>query len=71
MKLTFAVVANSAAQMQSPSFSRSASSVTRTISPRFSAARQSSTVSTLSFMMNVFSESNYYAGKEPSRTSAT
>ena len=45
MKLTFAVVANSAAQMQSPSFSRSSSSVTTTISPRFSAARHSSTES--------------------------
>jgi hypothetical protein len=31
MKFTFSSVANSAAQMQSPSFSLSASSVTRTI----------------------------------------
>ena len=43
MKLTFAVVADSAAQMQSPSFSRSASSVTTTTSPRLSAAMHSST----------------------------
>ena len=49
MKFTFAVVANSAAQMQSPSFSRSSSSVTTMISPRRSAARQSSTVSNFIF----------------------
>ena len=45
MKLTFSGVANSAAQMQSPSFSRSASSVTSTISPRLSASRHSSMLS--------------------------
>ena len=45
MKLTLWVVANSAAQMQSPSFSRSSSSVTTMISPRRRAARQSSTES--------------------------
>ena len=33
MKLTFSVVANSAAQMRSPSFSRSGSSVQRIILP--------------------------------------
>src|SRR5574344_147617 len=48
MKLTFASVACSAAQMQSPSFSRSASSVTRMISPRLRASRQFSTVSNIS-----------------------
>ena len=50
MKLTFSVVANSAAQMQSPSFSRSASSVTTTISPALRAARQSSIVSNSLFI---------------------
>ena len=45
MKFTLSRVANSAAQMQSPSFSRSASSVTRTMRPRLRSSRQSSTES--------------------------
>ena len=42
MKLTFSTVAKRAAHTQSPSFSRSASSVTSTISPRRSASSPAS-----------------------------
>ena len=42
--LTFSVVANCAAQMRSPSFSRSGSSITRTHLPARRASRASSTV---------------------------
>ena len=44
MKLTFSVVANWAAQMRSPSFSRSGSSVTRIRRPCRSSSRASSMV---------------------------
>ena len=54
MKLTLATVAKRAAQMQSPSFSRSSSSVTTMISPRASAARHSVTVSKSFFKTGVF-----------------
>ena len=45
MKLTFSVVAKLAAQIRSPSFSRSSSSVTRIKCPCFSSSRAFSTVS--------------------------
>lgn len=54
MKLTLATVAKRAAQMQSPSFSRSSSSVTTMISPRANAARHSVTVSKSFFKTGVF-----------------
>lgn len=44
MKFTFSVVANSAAQMKSPSFSRSGSSVTRMMRPARSSSRASGMV---------------------------
>ena len=44
MKFTFSVVANSAAQMRSPSFSRSGSSVQRIILPWRRSSRASSMV---------------------------
>ena len=44
MKLMFSVVANSAAQMRSPSFSRSGSSVARIMCPRRSSSNASSMV---------------------------
>ena len=44
IKLTFSVVANSAAQIKSPSFSRSSSSVTRISFPFFKSSSASSTV---------------------------
>ena len=50
MKLMFSVVANSAAQMKSPSFSRSGSSVTRMIFPCLRSSSASGMV--LKFMVN-------------------
>ena len=50
IKLMFSVVANSAAQMKSPSFSRSGSSVTRMIFPCFRSCKASGMV--LKFILN-------------------
>ena len=50
IKLMFSVLANSAAQMKSPSFSRSGSSVTRMIFPCFRSCKASGMV--LKFIVN-------------------
>ena len=55
MKFTFSVVANCAAQMRSPSFSRSGSSVTRMTFPARRSPKACSMVSNWkSFMMLLF-----------------